>query len=217
MENREQKASVGISILEGACNPKAIDLTVHLGEIGLDSLMDEGILKEIPVLKSIIACKKTWEAIHDKLFLRKVAGFIFACPEFSEAEREQFAKQHLNDANSAKRLGDGIVLILDKLDDLEKPQMVAKAFAALVRSKISLDEFRRLAAAIDIGFLDDLTLFSGRTQWTQDEMKDLFPKLVRTGLIDLKGPRLPGQGGMARISYEVSQLGVRFCECMKKE
>ena len=217
MEKPAQQDNVGVSILKGACNPKITDLAVQLGEIGLDALMDEGILKQIPVLKSIIACKKTWEAIHDRLFLRKVAGFILACPDFSEAEREQFANQHLSDANAAKRLGDGIVLILDKLDDLEKPQMIAKIFAALVRGKISLDVFRRLAAAIDIGFMDDLKLFGSRTQWAHDEMRELFPKLVRTGLVDLNGPTVPGQGGMARISLAVSQLGEQFWECMKQE
>lgn len=217
MEKPAHKNTVGDSILKGACNPKATDLAVQLGEIGIDSLMDEGVLKQIPFLKTIIACKQTWEAIHDRLFLRKVAGFILACPDFTEAEREQFAKQHLDDAKSAKRLGDGIVLILDRLDDLEKPQMIARAFAALVRGKISLQDFRRIAAAIDIGFLDDLKLFGSRTQWTDDEMRTLFPRLVRTGLIDLKGPRLPGQGGMSRISLEVSQLGLQFWECLKQE
>ena len=41
----------------------------------------------------------------------------------------------------AKNLGDAIVLILDKLDDLEKPEMLAKVFAALVRNKITHESF----------------------------------------------------------------------------
>ncbi len=223
MEKPAQKNSVGDSILKGACNPKSTDLAVQLGEIGLDSLMDEGVLKQIPFLKGIIACKKTWEAIHDQLFLRKVASFILACPDFTEAEREQFAKQHLNDAKSARQLGDSIVLILDRLDDLEKPQMIAKVFAALVRGKIDLATFRRLATAIDIGFLDDLLALTQHAPKHDEVAPQYVPNLLRTGLTQIFGPReqaadIDNQkpAPLRRAFYGVTPLGEQFMHCMSE-
>src|SRR6266852_791442 len=147
---------LGMTIVKGACNSEAKELAFEWAELGLDALFDDGVLEEIPVLKSIIACRTTWTAIHDLLFLRKVAGFLSACPKFTEAEKVEFTKEHLGERKKARRLSDAVVLILDKLDDLEKPQMLAQAFAALVRGKIPLETFRRLAAAIDIGFIEDL-------------------------------------------------------------
>jgi len=59
-------------------------LAIDLAESELDSFLDEGVLKEIPGIKVIIACKKTWGAIHDRLFLRKVSDFLRSSAERSE-------------------------------------------------------------------------------------------------------------------------------------
>jgi hypothetical protein len=149
--------------------------------------------------------------------LRKVAGFILACPDFNETERERFAKKHLEDAPSAKRLGDGIVLILDRLDDLEKPQVIAQVFAALVRGRIDLATFRRLAAAIDIGFLDDLKAFANLRDAAPVQMTALYTNLLRTGLTELKGPRVPSEKGMPKVVCDVTELGRLFKEFMRQE
>ena len=180
---------LGGVIIEGACNSEAKDLASDLSEIALDSFLEEGVLKEIPLSRSIIACRKTWETINDQLFLRKVVGFMFACSKFTEAERDAFRKENLNDAKKAKHLADTLILILEKLDDLEKPAIVAKAFSALVRRKIRLETFRRLAAAIDIAFIEDLKALT-KYQAKQDEgLDDYIHNLVRSGLTQLYGPR----------------------------
>ena len=143
--NPDGKADdLGVTILKGACNAEARDVAVEVSEIAMHHLLEEGILKELPFLKTIVACHKTWESIRDQLFLKKVASFICACPRFSEAEKNRFADEHLSDKKRARRLGDAIVLILEKLDDLEKPEMLGKIFAGLVRGKIGLETFRRL-------------------------------------------------------------------------
>ncbi|SRR6266498_1213947 len=212
---------LGISILKGACNSEATDLAMELGEIGMNALLDDCILKEIPVLKSIIACRKTWEAIHDQLFLRKVAGFLTACPKFTDAEKDTFARDHLSDRKKTSRLGDALVLILDKLDDLEKPELLAKAFTALVRGRISLENFRRLGAAIDIGFIEDLRALANETRRLREVTELHLPNLVRTGLaeinvrVDTSHAKVDGSG--YSLVFRISVLGRLFIGCMNEE
>ena len=114
----QPQTDLGKAILEGALNDESKDTAVELAEVGLDTLISEGVLKEVPILKTILAAHKTWTAIHDQLFLRKVASFIQASPNFTEQDRVSFTSEHLSDPKKAKRLGDAVVLILDKLDDL---------------------------------------------------------------------------------------------------
>jgi len=128
-----------------------------------------------------------------------------------------FSSEHLSDPKKAKRLGDAVVLLLDKLDDLAKSAMLAKVFAALVRGKIDVGTFRRLAAAIDIGFFEDLSAFAKMLQPTKDEMRALYPALVRTGLTEMKGAAMPGEGGIRKITCEVSPLGITFNKCLNDE
>jgi hypothetical protein len=214
--------NIGAAILKDVCNPEAKDLAVDLGEFELGALLDENIFQEVPIIKSVIACHKTWEAIHDRLFLRKVAKFISSSPKFTCEQKEKFIQDHLHDLQGAKQLSDAIVLILDKLDDFEKPQMVAKAFAAFVRNEIGLEIFRRLANAIDIGFIYDLKEFAmlsdhpnvpSRTNPENNaKLTPLYVNLLRTGLVGPK--RGTGTAPISGITYEVTELGKNFIKCM---
>jgi hypothetical protein len=219
--------SIGAAIVKGVCNPEAKDLAVDLGDFGLRPLLGEKVLKEVPYLKLVIACRKTWTAIHDQLFLRKVAKFLASCPQFTDAQKEAFIREHLSDPKKAKNLGDAIVLILDKLDDLEKPEMLAKVFAAFVRGKITHESFRRLASAIDIGFIEDLKVLAYKHQvfWLP-----YLPNLVRTSLVNFQvheglqdflrdpagaaGTGLNLQTGEVAIGFHISPLGEIFVKCM---
>jgi hypothetical protein len=215
--------NIGAAIVKGVCNPEAKDLAVELANFEIGALLDADILQEIPIIKSVIACHKTWGAIHDRLFLQKVAKFILSSPKFTQQQKEQFIHDHLQDAQQAKQLSDAIVLILDKLDDFEKPQMVAKAFAAFVRNEIGLVIFRRLAAAIDIGFVDDLKEFSKLTDTSEtvstgaNRSKSpsqfaLYLNLVRTGLVGQK--RGTGTVPITGVGYEITELGKSFIKLM---
>jgi len=216
--------NIGVAIVKGACNPEAKDLAVSLGDLELGAFLDETVLKEIPIIKSVIACRKTWAAIHDQLFLRKVAGFLLACPQFADAETEAFVRGHLSDSKKARNLGAAIVLILDKLDGLEKPEMLAKAFAAFVRAKIPYECFRRIASAIDIGFIEDLKVLAYQPEayWFP-----YLPNLMRTNLVTfqvheglqdfLHGTPNAGlnlQTGQVAVGFHLSELGQEFIKCM---
>jgi hypothetical protein len=207
--------NVGAAIVKGVCNPEAEDLAVELGEFEIDSFLDEGVLKEIPVIKTIIACRKTWTAIQDQLFLRKVANFLLACPKFTEAEKENFLNKHLNDPKSAKNLGNTVVLILNKFDDFEKPAMLAKMFAAQVRGRINYADFRRLGAAIDSAFVDDLKKILILPADFKKHSEKFLEVLLPSGLAIVQG----GETRLGAIGSSVylSELGRLFQKCMAEQ
>jgi hypothetical protein len=206
--------NIGGAIVNGVCNPEAKEIVVDLGELGLGMLFNEGILKEIPIIKTVIACRKSWAAIHDQLFLQKVARFLAACPPFTDSEKETFIREHLRDSKKAKDLREAIVLILDKLDGMEKPALLAKAFAAFVRGKIPHECFRRLASAIDIGFIEDLKVlaYSPNAHWFP-----YLPNLVRTNLVNFEAHPDYGNNpdGEVRIGFNISPLGEIFVKSIK--
>jgi len=207
---------LGISVLKSACSSEAKDLAVEWAEIGLDTLFDEGVLKDAPILGSIVKLCMVSKTIRDRLFVRKVWDFLRGCPKFNNLEKMGFVREHLNDPEKAQKLGDAIVLILDKLDDLEKPSMLAKLFAALVRCEIPLECFRRLATAIDIGFIEDLKALAFPQKHAPDSLFIYLPNLVRTGLVEIGEKPDPSAyfEGSYRLDFKVSQLGEIFIKCM---
>jgi hypothetical protein len=198
----------GKALIHGVLNDKVEDVFIEL--------LDKEVLKEVPFLKFIFAVRKTWTSIGDRLFLQKVEGFIRATPKFSQAERESFAREHLSDAKKAQKLGDAIVLILHRLDDLGKPKMLAMAFAAFVRGRIDLETFRRLATAIDIAFISDLqTLAEEACPYMNSS---LCSNLLRTGLVEINpamDTTVPAQAPPEmRHAYKLNDLGKALIQCL---
>lgn len=207
---------LGRTIISGVVDwEPAVNLGFELGEIGLDRILDEGLFRDVPVLGSVVAIVKTVGSIRDRLFVKKVATFLVSCPKFTAQQREEFAREHLNDPRKASKLGDTLVLILDKLDDLEKPEMVAKAFAALVRGKIGLQTFKRIAAAIDIGFADDLAALATQAF---SQVVALHEALLRTALVQIDNSSLTWSTLQKTDSalFRLSRLGVIFVGCMNQ-
>jgi hypothetical protein len=205
--------SLGVAIVEGMLNPEVKDLAAELGEFELDSFLDEGLLKEIPLLKTILACRKSWTAISDQVFLKKVASFLVDCPKFTKEEVEAFVIEHWRDPK-ARRLGDTLVLLLDRLDDLEKPTMLAKVFAAFVRKRINYDAFRRLSAGIDLSFIQDLKALASQGV-VLEEFTERYPLgLVRSGfaMFVIEGIQYNGRAGEG--GAEITNLGRLFQKCI---
>ena len=50
-------------LTESLCSSKLKDLSVDVSELTIDSLMDDGLLKQIPVVKTILAIVETTRAI----------------------------------------------------------------------------------------------------------------------------------------------------------
>ncbi len=211
--------NVGVAILKGAYNPEAKDFIEDLSQFELGALLGDDVLKEVPYIKGVVALFKVPLAIRDQLFLRKVAGFLAACPRFTDTEKEAFLREHLNDRQKSKKLAESIVLILDRLDDLEKPQMLAKIFAAFVQGKIGFDIFKRLATAIDAGSIEDLREFAKikavpevRPKTEDIQTRILHTNLVRTGLVGL--PHFSGTVPITGVAFVISELGKTFQKCM---
>jgi hypothetical protein len=207
--------NVGDAILKGICNSESEDLAIELGEFEIGALLDEDVLKEIPIIKSVIACRKTWAAIQDQLFLRKVANFLRACPKFTQVEKENFLDKHLKNPKDAKHLGNTIVLVLDKFDDFDKPAMYTKLFAAHVRVRIDYDNFRRLGAAINSAFVGDLKRISSLPADPKKHSEKFLELLLPSGLTVVQG----GETRLGAIGSSVwlSELGQLFQKCMLEE
>ena len=213
--------NLGAAIVKGACQAESKDVVIDLAQFGLRELLGGDVLKEIPVIKTVVACYKVPLAVRDQLFLRKVAGFLRAVPDFTTEEKEKFLREHLADPKKVNKLGETIILLLDRLDDMDKLQMLAKVFAALVRGKIPLEIFRRLATAIDQGAVADLNEFirvkpvdpsQPRPRGPNKDAQILGTNLARTGLVSL--PTFLGTVPIMGVSFRENDLGKIFREVM---
>jgi hypothetical protein len=200
--------------------PSSIDdnsaqVLTDLSEVGLDSLLNEGIVRDIPILSNIVELAKAGISIRDWLFARKVASFLCGLQKTSSEQREAFCQKLQQNSNLRKRLGETLILLLERLDNLDKPQLLAKAFEAYMKEEITLEMFQRIASAIDIAFIEDLKKV---TQSDADEgSRELcLRNLIRSGLSQVDTTAPVTLSGSIDISVSLTVVGETYIEIMQE-
>ncbi|MBI5081889.1 MAG: hypothetical protein HZC38_21605 [Chloroflexi bacterium] len=164
------------SVLNSADVPESIK---ELLEIGLDSILNEGLAKDIPVLNTITTAGKVILSVRDHIFIRKVAGFLKGLQEVLGEQRGDFLDKIEKDRKHRQYVGETLVMLLDKYDNLEKPELLAKLFAAYLKDGITYGEFMRYATSVDRAFIQDLKdllrLYSGEHINSESIWLRLYP------------------------------------------
>ncbi len=122
-------------------------------ELGLDSILDDGLLKDIPVVNSIISLYKTGVNLRERFLIKKLLVFLTSLADTAIEDRIEFIRKH--EKESAK-IGEELIILLDRLDHVNKPEYVAKLFKHYLNEEISLIIYRRLCQIIDKCFIEDL-------------------------------------------------------------
>ncbi len=216
-------------IVDGTVDANLASIATDVAELGLDTLLDEGFLKDLPAIGLIIKSLHFTKNIKDRLFVAKVAKFLMALKDTSEKDKNLFRKRISKDLAFKKKVGETLLLILDRLDDLNKPEIVARVFQAFMANKISYSEFRRLASAIDIAFLDDLLALleeKPSLMVKRGHRENIRENLFRAGLCSIAvdvnvdvDTRInkSNANADADVSYIITGLGKLFIKIMKED
>lgn len=57
------------------------DVVVEMAELGIDSCLEEGVFRSIPIVSTLIGVAKTGQHIHDRNLLKQTLEFIKAFNE----------------------------------------------------------------------------------------------------------------------------------------
>ncbi|TGD58254.1 hypothetical protein [Flavobacterium humi] len=156
-------------------------------EIGIDSLIKDGALKDIPIVGSIFSLAKVGYSIKDQILLKKICLFLFELKEISDLDKNQFIHKIDTDNNYKKKVSESLLLILDKFNDYNKAEMLGKLFAAAIKGEIDYKMFSKLSHIIDRAYFEDLKVLvsiynNGITLYEYDELDELYSIGVLTNL-----------------------------------
>ena len=151
-DNYVDKPDSNISkILLSELMTPSIDLTIDYSEIFIDDLIDNEILKEIPIVKSIIGVVKGGISINHFWFAKKLLLFI---KEFNDGsvkpERISDFKEKLeNEKNFGKKIAEKLMVFIDRNIEIKQTQITANLFKAYVNGEISYDQFLNIIITLD--------------------------------------------------------------------
>jgi hypothetical protein len=153
-KNNEQ--NLGDSLLESVAQAGAIDIASDVSEMALDSLLEEGLLKDVPVFGWMAKLYAVTRTVRDRIFLKKVASFLFGTKSASQGAKDEFRARIEGDPEFRREVGENLVLLLERHDHFEKSKLLGKVFAAQISGDIDYDTFLRIATAIDRAPIADL-------------------------------------------------------------
>ena len=124
-------------------NDATKDLSMDIVEMGLDSIIDNEILKELPFVKTVYTITKTSLAIKEKFLLKKFLNFIKSFNEHNVDEKEIEKRKKAID-NNEKWIYEEIeflLIYLDNMDSVRKSKLLAKLYNEYLNKKIDWERF----------------------------------------------------------------------------
>lgn len=157
------------------------DISLEMVEMIIDNNISDTVLKEIPILKSIIALKNIYTSFTDKIYIRKAMNVLLEIGQLSPSDRISFFSS-LEDENGNGI--DKILLIIDKLDTFSKCTIFGKLCKLKSVQNIEVDTFLRLTKIIQDSYLDDLKLIQYFTSNdSANIIEEQYYPLINLGLI----------------------------------
>ena len=129
---------------------------VDLSETVLDAMLDDGLLKDVPVIGTMVNLARLTREVRDRILLSKLRAFLSASSSLTEDQRREFVSQMNSDPATASRVHDQLVIYLDRFDTISKADVLGILFTALAQGRIPAEVFHRLSHRLDTCFADDL-------------------------------------------------------------
>jgi len=83
------------SLRDSLYNNSIKDLSVDITEIGVDVAINEGILSEVPIVKTVVAIGKTGLAIRERNLMKQTIAFINGVNEGTISEEQKNSRVYL--------------------------------------------------------------------------------------------------------------------------
>lgn len=181
-----------------------------LGEVALDSTMNDGVLREVPVLSTVLGIGRAALAVRDQIFASKVKRFIESVANLSWSERARMIDELAGTDALKERVGLTIFDLLEKSDPVDKPRLIGNLFVALGRGYISGGDILRLSSMITGVFVEDLALLAASHRAEEIEEGRRFALQANGFLISEVGVVFAGGG--TKLEWRISNDGLTILD-----
>lgn len=157
------------------------DAMGDVAEVTIDSMLKDGLFKEIPVVKTVVGLAQVGANVHDRLFLKKIIAFLQNVDDIDPRERAKIIDQIDNSKKYRLKVGEKLLYILESCADYEGSENVARLFRAFLEGKITYDQYLSSSSIIARLSNFELTLFL--KSYNVADMDQKAQELIHTGLV----------------------------------
>lgn len=113
-------------------DPTLSEDCLKMAELGIDSLLDDGIFKSIPVVSVLLGVGKTAQNIHYRNLLKQTIKFIntFNDGSISKEKIEKHQKKLKSNPQYAEEELGRVIILLNSNIELKKSELLGKIYHA---------------------------------------------------------------------------------------
>lgn len=197
------------------------DACADIAEMGIDSLLDDGVCKSIPVVGLLVGIGKTAQNIHDRNLLKQTIKFIntFNEKSISIQKIQKYQKKLQEKPQYAEEELGRVIILLNSNVEIKKSELLAKFYRAYVNEEIDWATFCEFSDITSRLFISDLDILykvsNGQISDTSQCPVYRADRLIALGLLDsaMKSMSLGNQSRSHTQRYiQVNQLGSLYCQ-----
>ncbi|MFB9274902.1 hypothetical protein ACFFT4_07960 [Cohnella cellulosilytica] len=107
----------------------------------IDMSIDDGLLKDIPIIGNLFSVINISQKIKDWFFYKKIHKFLFSLASIENEKRTKFIEQ-IGNSNDKKRIGEELIIMIERLDHIEKSLYLGILFKAYILEEINYYKFK---------------------------------------------------------------------------
>lgn len=127
----EQENSLAIS-MQQTIEYGNLEFVADIGELMIDAVLNDGILKEVPIIGTIVGVGKCIKNVYDIRFAKKLIAFLIPIKDVPSEKRIEAIKRWEEDENYRGKVGDTLLGMIERCDDTVKSVWLSKLFYELV-------------------------------------------------------------------------------------
>lgn len=193
-EHRDTSKEVGKALVSNN-----FDNALDYAEIGLDAFVSDDVLKEIPIIKTVVGVVKSGLKIKEIFFAKKILTFLkeFHSGKLPKEKFDRFQAEFTTDEKYRAKVMEQIMVFSDTFLQVEKSKVFANLFAAHLNEAYGWDDFLNLSFCLNqlnmygVSLFDDMAEFNNPFYGAIDhDTKRLHPLLSNSGTISIWGNHL---------------------------
>ena len=98
---------------------QSTEILSETADVLINIISDSEIIDNVPWVGGVSKLLKLGTAISDKLFMKKLARFLFSIKSVPTNDRQQFIRE-LQKADVVENVGETLLLIIDKFEESRK-------------------------------------------------------------------------------------------------
>ena len=141
-----------------------LDFLSELGEIVIDAVLSDGVMREVPIWGTIVGMSKCIKNIYDIQFAKKLIAFLLPLKDVEPEKRKVVIKRWEKDENYRGQVGDTLLGMIQRCDDAMKAKWLSQLFYELVLKRGESRLFMRAEKTLSSLSVMDVQAFLNMSQ-----------------------------------------------------